>query len=69
MRATMVCACASGAALKRAQTVSFRNRAGVPGPFWGRHYIFWSGDAPLTLIYEVFSPKLAAFLGPEQTQA
>ncbi|KAG2486665.1 hypothetical protein HYH03_014720 [Edaphochlamys debaryana] len=37
---------------------------GCPGPFWGRWYIFWSGGKPLTLIYEVFSPRLAEYLGP-----
>jgi chorismate lyase len=38
---------------------------GERGPFWGRHYIFWSGGAPITVVYEVFNP--AAFekvLGP-----
>jgi chorismate lyase len=34
------------------------------GPFWGRYYLFWHNGAPLTLIYEVFSPKLDRFLGP-----
>lgn len=37
---------------------------GCPGPFWGRQYYFWHGGAPLTLIYEVFSNKLAEYLGP-----
>ena len=40
---------------------------GERGPFWGRHYIFWSGGAPITVVYEVFNP--AAFeraLGPLQ---
>jgi chorismate lyase len=35
-----------------------------PGPFWGRHYLFWHGRKPLTLIYEVFSPYLTKYLGP-----
>jgi chorismate lyase len=34
------------------------------GPFWGRHYLFWHHGKPLTLIYEVFSPYLAKYLGP-----
>lgn len=38
---------------------------GCPGPFWGRYYLFWHRRQPLTLIYEVFSPKLSAYLGPQ----
>jgi len=34
------------------------------GPFWGRHYLFWHHGQPLTLIYEIFSPCLAEYLGP-----
>jgi chorismate lyase len=34
-----------------------------PGPFWGRHYLFWHHGQPLTLIYEVFSPHLERYLG------
>ncbi|VEP18432.1 Chorismate lyase [Hyella patelloides LEGE 07179] len=33
------------------------------GAFWGRHYLFWHDSRPLTLIYEVFSPYLAKYLG------
>lgn len=36
---------------------------GQPGPFWGRHYLFWHHGRPLTLIYEVFSPYLTRYLG------
>ncbi|KAF5829630.1 hypothetical protein DUNSADRAFT_15714 [Dunaliella salina] len=36
---------------------------GCPGPLWGRQYFFWHGGKPLTLIYEVFSPKLQDYLG------
>lgn len=36
---------------------------GQPGPFWGRHYLFWHRGKPLTLIYEVFSPYLTKYLG------
>jgi len=35
-----------------------------PGPFWGRHYLFWHHKRPFTLIYEVFSPYLIQYLGP-----
>lgn len=37
-----------------------------PGPFWGRHYLFWHHGQPLTLIYEVFSPYLTKYLGSMQ---
>mgnify|MGYP002781219921 CR=1 FL=1 len=36
---------------------------GHPGPFWGRHYLFWHHGQPLTMIYEVFSPYLEKYLG------
>mmetsp|Transcript_24718 Transcript_24718/g.84549 ORF Transcript_24718/g.84549 Transcript_24718/m.84549 type:complete len:294 (+) Transcript_24718:169-1050(+) len=36
---------------------------GHKGPFWGRHYTFWHDGRPLTLIYEVFSPRLEKWLG------
>ena len=36
---------------------------GQKAPFWGRHYLFWHDRQPLTLIYEVFSPYLAKYLG------
>ncbi|WP_283762344.1 chorismate lyase [Roseofilum halophilum] len=36
-----------------------------PGPFWGRHYLFWHHGRPFTLIYEVFSPYLIQYLGPQ----
>ncbi|EFN54688.1 hypothetical protein CHLNCDRAFT_135316 [Chlorella variabilis] len=39
------------------------------GPFWGRQYLFWHADKPLTLIYEVFSTELQQFLGsPRQAE-
>jgi len=38
---------------------------GQAGPFWGRHYLFWHCNQPLTLIYEVFSPYLRKYLGQE----
>lgn len=40
---------------------------GAKGPFWGRQYVFfWKGGMPLTVIYEVFSPKLERYLGKMQ---
>lgn len=39
------------------------------GPFWGRHYLFWHAQKPLTLIYEVFSPYLSKYLGPLKTSS
>lgn len=39
---------------------------GQPGPFWGRHYLFWHHGQPFTLIYEVFSPYLQRYLGAMQ---
>jgi chorismate lyase len=40
---------------------------GQTGAFWGRHYLFWHQAQPLTLIYEVFSPYLRKYIGPEVT--
>jgi chorismate-pyruvate lyase len=39
-------------------------RFGVRGPFWSRHYRFFRGGQPLTVIREVFSPALETWLGP-----
>ncbi|RLN89343.1 hypothetical protein BBJ28_00014444 [Nothophytophthora sp. Chile5] len=36
---------------------------GMPGPFWGRSYLFWNGGRPVTFIYEVFSPALEKYMG------
>lgn len=36
---------------------------GHQGPFWGRQYLFWHCQRPLTLIHEVFSPSLQRHLG------
>ena len=33
---------------------------GLARPLWGRHYVFWAGGRPLTVISEVFSPRLMA---------
>ena len=35
---------------------------GLSGPFWGRQYFFWHDGMPLTLIYEVFSPRINSYL-------
>ncbi|GJP34312.1 hypothetical protein CLOM_g18755 [Closterium sp. NIES-68] len=40
---------------------------GVPGPFWARHYFFYSHGRPLTLIYEAFSPRLDVILGDSRS--
>mmetsp|Transcript_9231 Transcript_9231/g.20942 ORF Transcript_9231/g.20942 Transcript_9231/m.20942 type:complete len:349 (-) Transcript_9231:74-1120(-) len=37
---------------------------GHAGPFWARHYTFYHDGEPLTVIYEVFSPELDRYLGP-----
>jgi chorismate-pyruvate lyase len=42
-------------------------RFGVPGPFWSRHYRFFRGGLPLTVIREVFSPTLETWLGAATT--
>lgn len=33
------------------------------GPFWGREYVFWNNQKPLTVIHEVFSSALSEYLG------
>ena len=38
----------------------------APGPFWGRHYIFWHDGVPMTVVYEVFSPRLERAIGPAE---
>jgi chorismate-pyruvate lyase len=38
------------------------------GPFWSRHYRFFRGGRPLTVIREVFSPALERWLGPSQAE-
>ena len=43
------------------------DRFGSPGPFWSRHYRFFRGGQPLTVIREVFSPELERWLGPAVT--
>ena len=41
-------------------------RFGHSGPFWSRHYRFFRGGQPLTVIREVFSPALEQWLGQAQ---
>jgi chorismate--pyruvate lyase len=41
-------------------------RFGHAGPFWSRHYRFFRGGTPLTVIREVFSPALEQWLGAAQ---
>ena len=36
---------------------------GTKGPFWGRHYVLYADGKPLTVVYEVFGPSLATWLG------
>ncbi len=36
----------------------------VTGPFWSRHYRFFRKERELTVIREVFSPRLETWLGP-----
>ena len=45
-------------------SAALQARFGRPGPFWGRCYLFHHKGRPLTLIHEVFSPALEAYLGP-----
>jgi len=42
---------------------------GCPGPYWSRHYRFFRGGRELTVIREVFSPRLQDWLGPCQALA
>ena len=44
-------------------------RFGHDGPFWSRHYRFFRGGQPLTVIREVFSPALETWLGAAQTHS
>lgn len=38
-------------------------RLGASGPLWSRHYRFFRAGRPLTVIREVFSPRLERWLG------
>jgi chorismate--pyruvate lyase len=50
--------------LARVDAPWLADRFGRPGPFWSRHYRFFRGGRPLTVIREVFSPELERWLGP-----
>ncbi|MGC5197876.1 chorismate lyase [Aphanothece microscopica] len=50
--------------LARVDAPWLADRFGRPGPFWSRHYRFFRGGQPLTVIREVFSPRLETWLGP-----
>ena len=52
--------------LAQVQADWLAERFGCPGPFWSRHYRFFRQGRELTVIREVFSPKLEAWLGPAQ---
>jgi chorismate-pyruvate lyase len=39
---------------------------GCAGPYWSRHYRFFRAGRELTVIREVFSPQLQAWLGPAE---
>lgn len=54
-----------GLALVDAPWLAARFRA--EGPYWARHYRFFRGGQPLTVIREVFSPAIARWLGPSTT--
>jgi chorismate--pyruvate lyase len=45
------------------------DKFGSAGPFWGRHYVLYVGGAPLTVVYEVFAPRLARWLGDKDGRA
>ena len=36
---------------------------GCDGPFWGRHYIFWHDQKPMTVVYEVFGSRASGSSG------
>ena len=39
--------------LYRGASPALEEAWGEDGPFWGRHYVFWAGEVPLCVIYEV----------------
>ena len=44
-------------------------RFGCAGPYWSRHYRFFRNGRELTVIREVFSPRLQQWLGPAEHKA
>ena len=41
--------------------------AAEPPQLWARHYVFYLGGRPLTVVYECFSPRLAEIAGPQHS--
>lgn len=55
------------AGVYRGRNEALRKGFGVEAEeLWGRHYLFWHRGTALCLIYEVFSPALEQFLGPQR---
>jgi chorismate--pyruvate lyase len=52
--------------LAQVQAPWLEQRFGRRGPFWSRHYRFFRQGRELTVIREVFSPALEAWLGPSE---
>ncbi len=53
--------------LAQVQAPWLEERFGMEGPFWSRHYRFFRQGRELTVIREVFSPALEAWLGPARS--
>ena len=49
------------------QSAELEREFGVKGPFWGRHYVLWHHQQPLTLIVEIFSNLLTGYIGPNRS--
>lgn len=49
--------------LAQVQAPWLEQRLGAHGPLWSRHYRFFRAGRPLTVIREVFSPRLEQWLG------
>ena len=49
--------------LARVSAPWLEERFGQPGPYWSRHYRFFRQGRELTVIREVFSPRLESWLG------
>ena len=49
--------------LGQVESKALAQRFSAAGPFWCRHYRFFKGGRVLTVIREVFSPALEAYLG------
>ena len=51
------------------QAPALAERFGSGGPYWSRHYRFFRNQRELTVIREVFSPRLQTWLGPAEHRA